>query len=518
MNVPLLYALEETKKIESVTVDFYFDKNVMIGYPEGTATVLVSTDGETYTKVGTFDLAEADLSAPGTVSNLFKFEGVDAAFVKVEFFVGSNEDILGDSPADGKIFWEFISVAEFAVAEAPVNLAEGKGWTGDTNIGSSYVGDITDGKIDPNRWGAYDTTVWYGFDQRNSGDSIGTMIIDLGAVYTNLAHIRAYVWPAGASGIAVPKSYDFYISEDGVTYTLVTSVVGEKNDPVWVYTDNTDVLTARYIKLDIVGSSSDTFWFIGEIEVNSYDPQIVDDDPIEPPVENTKVEVNVNDNAILTDGKTGFDGAWGTVGTSDVVLVANNNCQKAGMDVTLLYALGETKKIDSITLDLYYDKNVMIGYPEGQAIVLISTDGETYTELGKFDLTAADFSVTGTISNVFEFEAVEAAYVKVLLYAGSNAAVLGDSPADGKIFWEFISVAEFAVGEVEEAPTYAFGDVNGDGKVNTADYVVLKRHIMNTYELNEDQLTRANINGDTKLNTADYVLLKRYIMGSWKPN
>ena len=520
MNVTLLYALEETKKIESVTVDFYFDKNVMIGYPEGTATVLVSTDGETYTKVGTFDLAEADLSAPGTVSNLFKFEGVDAAFVKVEFFVGSNEDVLGDSPADGKIFWEFISVAEFAVAEAPVNLAEGKGWTGDTNIGSSYVGDITDGKIDPNRWGAYDTSVWYGFDQRNSGDSIGTMIIDLGAVYTNLAYIRAYVWPAGASGIAVPQSYDFYISEDGVTYTLVTSVKGEKNDPVWIYTDNTDVLTARYIKLDIVGSASDTFWFIGEIEVNSYDPQIVEDEPIAPPVPNTKVEINVNDEAILTDGETGFTGNWGEVGTGDVLLITNDKCQMAGMDVTLLYALGEAKKIDSVTIDLYHCAGVMIGYPEGQAIVLVSTDGETYTEIGKFDLTAAEVAngAYGTVSSTFEFDAVEAAYVKVLLYAGSNEAVLGDSPADGKIFWEFISVAEFAVGEVEEAPTYEFGDVNGDGKVNTADYVVLKRHIMNTYELNEDQLTRANINGDTKINTADYVLLKRFIMGTWEPN
>jgi hypothetical protein len=188
------------------------------------------------------------------------------------------------------------------------------------------------------------------------------------------------------------------------------------------------------------------------------------------------------------------------------------------MNVTLLYALEEAKKIESVTVDFYFDKNVMIGYPEGTATVLVSTDGETYTKVGTFDLAEADLSAPGTVSNTFKFEGVEAAYVKVELFVGSNEAVLGDSPADGKIFWEFISVAEFAVGEVEEAPTYAFGDVNGDGKVNTADYVVLKRHIMNTYELNEDQLTRANINGDAKINTADYVLLKRFIMGSWKPN
>ncbi len=725
MNVTLLYALEETKRIESVTVDFYFDKNVMIGYPEGTATVLVSTDGETYYEVGTFALAEADLSVPGTVSNLFKFEATEAAYVKVELFVGSNEDVLGDNPTDGKIFWEFISVAEFAVADAPTNLAAGKDWTGDTDCGSGYVGDITDGVIVT--WGAYDQSIWYGFDQRLTDDAVGTIIIDLGALYTNIDQIRAHVWPAGHSGIAAPQSYNFYISEDGETYTLLTSVAGFVSEPVWVTTDNADTFTARYIKLDIVGTKNDTFWFIDELQVNAYNPEtvgpVIYDTPAEimdaagklengeilsdghlytltgkiigintafnpqygnvtvtievegangktiqcfrlagegadeikigdtitvtgviknfngtiefdagctldsyvpgtPDVEiyetpeeivnaayeltvgetlsgghiytltgvivsvdteyseqyknvtvtivvngmtdkaiqcyrlkgdgadviavgdtitvsgtivnyggtiefnsgcvmdsyskleNTKVDVNVNDNAILTDGKTGFTEGWDAP-KNDVVLVQNTNCSKAGMDVTLLYALGETKKIDSVTVDLYFDKNVMIGYPEGQAIVLVSTDGETYTEVGKFDLTEADLSVPGTVSNVFEFEAVEAAYVKVLLYVGSNEAVLGDAPSDGKIFWEFISVAEFAVNEVAE---YKFGDVTGDDKLNTADYVLLKRHVMRTYTLTDGEAARADMNGDGEIGIPDYVLLKRMLLGTWSPN
>jgi hypothetical protein len=78
----------------------------------------------------------------------------------------------------------------------------------------------------------------------------------------------------GASGIAVPQSYDFYISEDGETYTLVTSVAGVKGAPTWVGTDNEETLTARYIKLDIVGTTADTFWFIGELEVNVFEPEI----------------------------------------------------------------------------------------------------------------------------------------------------------------------------------------------------------------------------------------------------
>lgn len=170
------------------------------------------------------------------------------------------------------------------------------------------------------------------------------------------------------------------------------------------------------------------------------------------PVENTKVEINVNENAILTDGKTGFTGNWGEVGTGDVVLVANGNCTAAGMDVTLSYALGEAKKINGVTIDLYHCAGVMIGYPEGQATVLVSVDGETWTEVGKYDLAAAEVATGayGTVSSAFAFDEVEAAYVKVLLYAGSNADVLGENAADGKIFWEFISVAEVAVSEVTE--------------------------------------------------------------------
>ena len=174
----------------------------------------------------------------------------------------------------------------------------------------------------------------------------------------------------------------------------------------------------------------------------------------EEPVENTKVDVDVNKETLLTDGKTGFTGDWGEIDTGDVVLVANGNCTAAGMDVTLTYALDEAKKINGVTVDLYHCANVMIGYPEGQATVEISLDGKEWKEIGKFDLAEADVAVGkfGTVSNVFTFEEVEAAYVRVLLYAGASTSVLGNNPANGKIFWEFISVAEFAVSEAPVEP------------------------------------------------------------------
>ena len=154
--------------------------------------------------------------------------------------------------------------------------------------------------------------------------------------------------------------------------------------------------------------------------------------------------VKVNENAILTDGKTGFDGNWGTVGTGDVLLVANSDCKKAPMVVSIIDELEAIKNVSSITVDLYHCANVMIGYPEGKAVVSVSEDGDAYTVVGTYDLAASELALGqyGTVQNKFEFDPVEAKFVKVELEVGSNFLVLGGTPADDKYFWEFISIAE----------------------------------------------------------------------------
>lgn len=57
----------------------------------------------------------------------------------------------------------------------------------------------------------------------------------------------------------------------------------------------------------------------------------------------------------------------------------------------------------------------------------------------------------------------------------------------------------------------AVGDINGDGKVNTADFGLLNAHLRKKKLLIGEELVRADINGDGKVNTADFGLLNAHL-------
>lgn len=60
------------------------------------------------------------------------------------------------------------------------------------------------------------------------------------------------------------------------------------------------------------------------------------------------------------------------------------------------------------------------------------------------------------------------------------------------------------------------GDLNGDKKINSTDYMLLKRYVLGTFALKEDQLLVANVNHDKRINSTDYMLLKRHVLGTYK--
>ena len=82
-----------------------------------------------------------------------------------------------------------------------------------------------------------------------------------------------------------------------------------------------------------------------------------------------------------------------------------------------------------------------------------------------------------------------------------------------KIFTIFIAMLLLAVPAVPVSAGAMQGDANGDGKINTVDYAVIKRAVMGRYELSEAGSIAADVNYDGNVNALDYMIVKRVVLG-----
>ncbi|HEX9063225.1 MAG TPA: dockerin type I domain-containing protein [Clostridia bacterium] len=67
-----------------------------------------------------------------------------------------------------------------------------------------------------------------------------------------------------------------------------------------------------------------------------------------------------------------------------------------------------------------------------------------------------------------------------------------------------------------ETPTpipVSLGDVNGDGKINSTDLSLLKRHLLKVSELSGNAFISADIDSNGNVNSKDYSYLKRHLLG-----
>lgn len=65
----------------------------------------------------------------------------------------------------------------------------------------------------------------------------------------------------------------------------------------------------------------------------------------------------------------------------------------------------------------------------------------------------------------------------------------------------------------EPSTDVLLGDVNGDGKVNTADLLLLKKYLLGLENESAIVFNNSDYNADTKINTLDLLMLKRHLLG-----
>jgi hypothetical protein len=99
---------------------------------------------------------------------------------------------------------------------------------------------------------------------------------------------------------------------------------------------------------------------------------------------------------------------------------------------------------------------------------------------------------------------------KVVVYASDGTTAVTDNAlATGNI----IKLYDKDDACVDTATVVIKGDVNGDGKVDTLDYISVRLHLLGISNVEEAYFDAANINGDTGVNTLDYIALRLYLLG-----
>lgn len=65
------------------------------------------------------------------------------------------------------------------------------------------------------------------------------------------------------------------------------------------------------------------------------------------------------------------------------------------------------------------------------------------------------------------------------------------------------------------AASNKLGDVNGNGKIDSFDYMMLKKYVLKTGKLTDDQKARADVDGNGKVNSLDYTFVKKHVLKTY---
>lgn len=69
--------------------------------------------------------------------------------------------------------------------------------------------------------------------------------------------------------------------------------------------------------------------------------------------------------------------------------------------------------------------------------------------------------------------------------------------------------------EADGKKNATLGDLNGNGEIDAADYMLLKRFVLGTFTLTAEQEAAADVNHDGSINAVDYMLVKRHVLGTY---
>lgn len=200
-------------------------------------------------------------------------------------------------------------------------------------------------------------------------------------------------------------------------------------------------------------------------------------------------------------------------GSANAEIRATSATASPGTTIDVDVLIENSPGILGATIGLSYDPGLtLIGAKNGDAFSVL-----TMTPPGRFESPCKFIWDGQEISS----EDIKDGVILTLTFMVSENATIGGRQEirigyeDGDILdGDLIPVDVTMINGSISVIDYTPGDLNGDEKVNSADVVLMRRHIVGGYDvsINEDA---ADVNEDGRVNSADVVLLRRYIVGGY---
>ena len=195
-------------------------------------------------------------------------------------------------------------------------------------------------------------------------------------------------------------------------------------------------------------------------------------------------------NALRMSG-TNISNKGGSIGTYNVAKIGDineNDITGNVFKVSKKYISPYLKVTSSVSLNSLSSKNIDFKYDGDGKVTCKSSD----TKYVKCSINANKQVVITPVANT------------------NDSITLTISASKGKNYEAKSTTISVTV---KSSSTYLQGDVDGDGKVGTMDYILIKKHLIKINILTGDKLTRADVDGNGKVEVADYLIIRKIILG-----
>ncbi len=393
------------------------------------------------------------------------------------------------------------------------NVAYGKDYEAKTQ--GNYTANLTDGAaastvtFDSN-WFAF----YSGSDATdvNAPNKVGTVVIDLDGSF-DIDKVKINAARYDSAGVGVPNAVKVYLSNDGETWGEAHSltVPTQTVDRATYTIQGTVKGKASFVKVEFTLGSKN-YIFLNEIQVLRAEKDPAELTNVALKKDYTGADVSPAGSqysADLTDGKAStaiaYDSNWFGFYYNESAVSANINAPDGVGEVVI--DLEEV--IDGIkNVKVHVWNHNASGIVAAKSITAqFSEDGETYGKTVKIPVPTTDAPAWATAS----VDNVSARYVKILIETQGTWTFLNEI----QVLADPDYVPEQPGDPEVPDPDGVLGDVDDDGDVDASDYVLVKRAVLKTYELSEEQKLVADIDADGDVDATDYVLVKRIVLGTY---